>query len=142
MHSDAVAILNDSVTTHNSRINANKKLMTDSISSHNSRINSVQDNANSRILINDAVDIGGIRLIDDNTGDRRLHVNQGLYVANNATIAGSITTTEIFTAGNYIYLVGNSTTNGSWRMKATLSGSFIIETRISGSWVTKQELTY
>ena len=71
-----------------------------------------------------------------------MHVNQGLYVANNATIAGSITTTEIFTAGNYIYLVGNSTTNGSWRMKATLSESFIIETRISGSWVTKQELTY
>ena len=43
--------------------------------------------------------------------------------------------------GKYIYLVGNETTDGSWRMKATLSGDMIIEARISGSWVNKQTLT-
>ena len=49
---------------------------------------------------------------------------------------------NIFMDGGYTYLVGNATTDGSWRLSATSSGSMIIEARISGTWTAKQTLTF
>lgn len=38
---------------------------------------------------------------------------------------------------NYTYLIGNATTNGSWRFNAILGSNLEIETRIDGDWVSK-----
>lgn len=45
------------------------------------------------------------------------------------------------TSGDYIYLSGDATTDGSWRIGATQSSNCIIEYRTSGAWVAKQTLT-
>jgi hypothetical protein len=42
----------------------------------------------------------------------------------------------------YFYMAGDATTDGSWRMSATASGSCVIEARISGTWTAKQTLTF
>lgn len=47
-----------------------------------------------------------------------------------------------YMTGGYTYLVGNATTDGSWRMSATSSGSMLIEALKSGTWTTKQALSF
>ncbi len=41
----------------------------------------------------------------------------------------------------YIYVIGDESTEGSWRYSATLSGDMIYEYRASGMWVTKLTIT-
>lgn len=53
----------------------------------------------------------------------------------------SVKFVDISGEGNYLYFVGNATTNGSWRVKASSSGNFIIEYRSGGNWITKMTLT-
>ncbi len=53
----------------------------------------------------------------------------------------SVKFVDISGEGDYLYLVGNATTNGSWRVKASSSGNFIIEYRSGGNWITKMTLT-
>lgn len=44
--------------------------------------------------------------------------------------------------GNYFYLVGNASTTGSWRFKATLSGDVVFEYTANGTdWVEKSRIT-
>ena len=65
-----------------------------------------------------------------------------------STTAMTISVITTFSEGisipstKYIYLAGDASTNGSWRMGATLSGSLLIEKRVAGSWVTASTLTY
>lgn len=59
--------------------------------------------------------------------------NQGNVTLNNGDLS--------ITSGKQIYLAGNETTNGSWRMNATLNGSMLIQKREAGVWVTKQTLS-
>lgn len=45
------------------------------------------------------------------------------------------------TAGSYTYVVGDASTNGSWRFSATSGGSLIFETRVAGTWIEKGSFT-
>jgi len=83
---------------------------------------------------------------DTNTGLYSVGADQ-IGFSTNGTLRATFSTstllmaTSISMAGNYTYLVGNATTDGSWRMSATASGNCIVEYRSGGSWVAKQTLT-
>jgi len=53
----------------------------------------------------------------------------------------SIYAEQIKTITGYFYVVGNETTDGSWRYSATLGGDLIYEYRLSGVWTEKSRIT-
>ena len=44
--------------------------------------------------------------------------------------------------GKYFYIVGNESTDGSWRLSATLLGEFLIEARDSGTWSERDKIAF
>ena len=49
----------------------------------------------------------------------------------------SVKFVDISGEGDYLYLVGNASTNGSWRMKATANGNVEFQFRSASSWLTR-----
>ena len=51
---------------------------------------------------------------------------------------GDVTAPAISTINpnGYVYIIGNETTDGSWRMTATLAGNLKVQIRVSGTWTT------
>lgn len=49
----------------------------------------------------------------------------------------SVKFVDISGEGDYLYLVGDASTNGSWRMKATANGNVEFQFRSASLWLTR-----